>query len=140
MRLCAQRRGRAGGRSPITQRNNRCRTCGRDRRVSSIVATTVFSANQPARTKYNFSMGFLLAPHRGGRASILFFEKSRPLPRGLVAEDREGGNGERQLDQGRADGYEPNFAFCLLVHTFPTVESRPRSMLGTAPASGTRRN
>jgi hypothetical protein len=51
-------------------------------------------------------MGFLLAPQRRTRLDFifrLFFEKIRPLPRGLVAEDREGGNGERQLDQGRAD-------------------------------------
>jgi hypothetical protein len=38
--------------------------------------------------------------------SIMFRgqRKNRRLPRALVAEDREGGERERQLDHGRADG------------------------------------
>jgi hypothetical protein len=37
----------------------------------------------------------------------------------LVAEDCEGSKRDRQLDQSRADGLEPNFPLSLFVHRLP---------------------
>jgi hypothetical protein len=41
---------------------------------------------------------------RFSRDNVPRSEKTRRLPRALMAEDREGSKGDRQLDQGRADG------------------------------------
>jgi hypothetical protein len=39
-----------------------------------------------------------------------------------VAQNREGGEGDRQLDEGRAERQEPDFAFRLSIHGSPNAQ------------------
>ncbi len=48
---------------------------------------------------------------------------SRP---GLVGQHRKGDHGGRQLDQGRADREQPDFAFRLRVHGYATPSRATR--------------
>lgn len=47
----------------------------------------------------------------------------------LVAQDGEGGERDRQLDQGSADGQEPNLALCLGIHNRLTLRDTGGSRL-----------